>query len=72
MDGLVVRGHVVTSDGILENGWIAVRDGTISAVGQGSAPDANTVEDFVIAGSCPAPSTARPMREARSVFPASA
>jgi len=37
---LVIRGTIVAPDGPIERGWIAVKDGMISAIGTGEAPDA--------------------------------
>ncbi|MGV1898298.1 amidohydrolase family protein [Agrobacterium vitis] len=42
----VVRGTLVTEDGITENGFVAIRDGIIAAIGGGSAPAAREVDDF--------------------------
>ncbi|MCM2442862.1 amidohydrolase family protein [Agrobacterium vitis] len=42
----VVRGTLVTEDGITENGFVAIRDGIIAALGSGSAPAAREVDDF--------------------------
>jgi len=43
---LVVTGRVVRADRILDDGYIAVRDGIIERVGQGAAPAAGEREDF--------------------------
>ncbi|MDO6732622.1 dihydroorotase family protein [Marinovum sp. 2_MG-2023] len=44
---LLLRGTIVTPDAVLENGWVAVKDGHIAALGQGAeAPDAQAVRDF--------------------------
>lgn len=42
----VVRGTLVSDDGVTENGYIAIRDGKIAAVGSGAAPAAKEVLDF--------------------------
>ncbi|MDQ0323768.1 allantoinase [Pararhizobium capsulatum DSM 1112] len=42
---LIVRGRVVTPEGILEDGWVAVSGGRIDAVGTGQAPDAAQIHD---------------------------
>ncbi|RDL46852.1 L-hydantoinase [Ensifer sp. M14] len=42
---LIVRGRIVTPEGIIENGWVAVSDGRIEAVGTGQAPDAAQIHD---------------------------
>ena len=51
---LVVKGRCVLADGILEDGWIAVRDGKITAIGRLEHPTAATLidsgGDFVIPG----------------------
>ncbi|MBE3637245.1 dihydroorotase [Mangrovicoccus algicola] len=41
----VVRGRLVTEDRIIENGFIAIRDGKIQVVGEGVAPAAAEVDD---------------------------
>ncbi len=46
MTELVLRGRVVTPSGIIDNGWIAVAGGTISAVGNGNSPSAAETQDF--------------------------
>ena len=43
---LVVRGNLVFSDRILENGFLAVRDGKIAVVGQGTPPAGRESQDF--------------------------
>ena len=43
---LVVTGTVVTADRIIENGYVAVRDGIVEAVGQGAPPAAAERHDF--------------------------
>lgn len=42
---LVVKGRVVTPEGVIENGWVAVEAGRIAAVGSGAAPPAGQVDD---------------------------
>jgi N-acetylglucosamine-6-phosphate deacetylase len=42
VDVTLTGGRVVTPDGVLEQGWVAVRDGLIAAVGDGVAPDGPT------------------------------
>ncbi len=42
---LVVRGQMVLADGMLENGYVAVTGGVISAIGQGSPPAAAETVD---------------------------
>ncbi|WP_045315656.1 N-acetylglucosamine-6-phosphate deacetylase [Lentzea aerocolonigenes] len=44
VDVTLTNGRVVTPDGVLENGWVSVRDGRIAAVGQGVAPDGPTTD----------------------------
>ncbi|MBB5954497.1 N-acetylglucosamine-6-phosphate deacetylase [Saccharothrix tamanrassetensis] len=39
VDVTLTGGRVVTPDGVLDQGWVAVRDGLIVAVGEGTAPD---------------------------------
>lgn len=41
----VVRGNIVDPHGIVENGWLAVRDGRIAARGIGAAPAARDSVD---------------------------
>ncbi|MGW4207934.1 N-acetylglucosamine-6-phosphate deacetylase [Lentzea sp. NPDC004789] len=40
----LTNGRVVTPDGVLENGWVSVRDGRIAAVGEGAAPEGPTTD----------------------------
>lgn len=51
---LVVRGRLVTPQCIINDGWVAVSNGTILAMGTGPAPDANNTHDagryYVIPG----------------------
>ncbi|GGN05658.1 N-acetylglucosamine-6-phosphate deacetylase [Lentzea pudingi] len=42
VDVTLTGGRVVTPGGVLENGWVSVRDGRIAAVGEGAAPDGPT------------------------------
>lgn len=42
----VIRGTLVNEDGITEGGFIAVRNGKIAMIGQGTAPSAREVHDF--------------------------
>lgn len=44
---LVAHGNIVEADGIVENGWIGVRDGKVAARGQGKPP---TARDTIDAG----------------------
>ena len=46
---LVVSGRVVLTDRIIENGYVAVRDGKVAAIGTGKAPSAKQHHDF---GNC--------------------
>jgi allantoinase len=46
MVDLLLAGRVVTPSAILDNGWIAIVDGTIAAVGVGARPEAKQVRDF--------------------------
>ncbi|ATE57740.1 N-acetylglucosamine-6-phosphate deacetylase [Actinosynnema pretiosum] len=39
VDVTLAGGRVVTPDGVLDDGWVAVRDGRIAAVGSGTAPE---------------------------------
>lgn len=43
---LVLRGDVVTPGGVIANGWVAVRDGVIGAIGEGPVPGAAEVRDY--------------------------
>ncbi|WP_319531804.1 amidohydrolase family protein [uncultured Cohaesibacter sp.] len=43
---LVIKGTLVTEDGVAEGGYVAVRDGRIAGLGSGAAPAAATVHDF--------------------------
>ncbi|MBM9402559.1 amidohydrolase family protein [Gluconacetobacter azotocaptans] len=45
MHDLLFQGRVVTTSAVLEEGWVAVDDGRISRLGQGTAPAARRVED---------------------------
>lgn len=42
---LVVHGNIVEADGIVENGWIGVRDGKVAARGHGKPPAAKETMD---------------------------
>jgi allantoinase len=42
----VVRGNLVTIAGRLNDGWLAIADGRIAAIGQGESPAAAAVSDF--------------------------
>ena len=42
---LILRGNLVTPDGLIRNGWLAVLDGKIAAIGEGTHPDAGQVHD---------------------------
>ncbi len=44
VDVTLTGGRVVTPDGVLESGWLAVRDGRILAVGEGVPPDGPTTD----------------------------
>jgi allantoinase len=41
----IIRGRLVTPDGILDQGWLAIADGRIAAIGQGEAPAAKETHD---------------------------
>ncbi len=51
---IVITGTVVLPDGPLENGWIAIKDRKIAAIGTGDVPDAterfDAGEDLIIPG----------------------
>ena len=42
---LVVRGNIVGTDSIIEDGWVAVLDGRVAARGNGAAPGAKELVD---------------------------
>ncbi len=42
----IVRGTLVTPQGLLEQGWLAIKGETIAALGQGEAPPAAAVQDW--------------------------
>jgi N-acetylglucosamine-6-phosphate deacetylase len=44
VDVTLTGGQVVTPDGVLDSGWVAVREGRILAVGDGVAPDGPTMD----------------------------
>lgn len=44
MDVTITGGRVVTPDGVLSDGWVAVSDGRITRVGTGTAPEGDTVD----------------------------
>jgi N-acetylglucosamine-6-phosphate deacetylase len=44
VDVTLTGGRVVTPHGVLESGWVAVRDGRILAVGEGVPPDGPTTD----------------------------
>ncbi|KAA2251377.1 N-acetylglucosamine-6-phosphate deacetylase [Solihabitans fulvus] len=44
VDTTLTGGRIATPDGVLESGWISVRDGRIDAVGEGAAPEGETVD----------------------------
>lgn len=50
----VIRGTIVTPAGPIENGWLAIRDSKIAAIGEGDAPAAASTHDagaaYVIPG----------------------
>ncbi len=41
----IVRGDVVTAERVIENGFVAVRDGRVAAIGAGEPPAAHAVSD---------------------------
>jgi allantoinase len=43
---LLISGNLVLHDRVIEQGWIACRDGRIVQLGQGAPPAARSVEDF--------------------------
>lgn len=42
----LVAGTLVLPDGVVQNGWIGITDGRVSAIGQGERPSAGLVEDY--------------------------
>ncbi|MFS8098301.1 N-acetylglucosamine-6-phosphate deacetylase [Lentzea alba] len=44
VDVTLTNGRVVTPSGVLEQGWVSVRDGRIVAVGEGVAPEGPTTD----------------------------
>lgn len=42
----ILRGTLVRTDGLIENGWVAFAGETIAAIGAGEAPAAAEIEDF--------------------------
>jgi len=42
---LVIRGNIVETDRIVQDGWVAARDGRVAARGDGAAPNAKEVVD---------------------------
>jgi allantoinase len=46
MYDLVVTGRVVTPTAVLDDGWVAIAEGTIAAVGTGTPPAAATTRDY--------------------------
>ncbi|CCH35526.1 N-acetylglucosamine-6-phosphate deacetylase [Actinosynnema sp. NPDC047251] len=53
VDVALTGGRVVTPDGVLDHGWVAVRDGLIVAVGEGAPPDGPTTDlggDWLVPG----------------------
>ncbi|MEU4801670.1 N-acetylglucosamine-6-phosphate deacetylase [Actinosynnema sp. NPDC023587] len=53
VDVTLTGGRVVTPDGVLDRGWVAVRDGRIVAVGEGAPPDGPTTDldgDWLVPG----------------------
>jgi allantoinase len=49
-----VRGTLVTPDGTIPGGWVAIEDGRIAAIGEGTSPGADSAfdagEDYVLPG----------------------
>lgn len=43
---LVLTGHVVTAERVFENGYVAVRDGVVARLGEGTPPAASIHHDF--------------------------
>ena len=43
---LVVSGRVVTTERVIDNGYVAIRDGRVARVGDGAAPQARERHDF--------------------------
>ena len=43
---LVLRGNIVLSDRIIEDGYVAVSGGKVGKVGQGTPPSARETQDF--------------------------
>jgi allantoinase len=43
---LVLTGRVIRHDSIIENGWVAIRDGLVAEVGEGTPPAARERHDF--------------------------
>lgn len=43
---LVVRGDIVTPDGVISDGYVSVSGQTIEAVGDGTPPAAAETQDF--------------------------
>ena len=46
MFDLLLAGRLVTPSAILDNGWLAITNGAIAAVGSGAQPDARQTRDF--------------------------
>lgn len=42
---LILRGILVRTDGLIENGWVAIAGERIAAIGAGESPEAGAVED---------------------------
>ncbi len=42
---LVLKGDLVLSEKVAENGWVAIEDGKVATVGQGETPEARKTED---------------------------